>query len=84
MSPRIAQRFSTFLVERRAQPPSPFPTHTSREGGVLRLVARGADNIARRLSVGPKTVCSYISSISAKLYADVGGGGRDGPGRGAR
>jgi DNA-binding NarL/FixJ family response regulator len=61
-----------------AGPPAPgipFPDLTSREREVLDLIATGARNteIARRMSIAPKTVANHISAIFAKLrVADRG------------
>jgi DNA-binding NarL/FixJ family response regulator len=53
-------------------PPSaeiPFQNLTSREREVLELIAAGARNaeIARRMSITPKTVANHVSAIFAKL-----------------
>ena len=47
----------------------PFPELTDSELSVLRLMATGANNsvITRQLSLSPKTVRNYISSIFRKL-----------------
>lgn len=47
----------------------PFQDLTSREREVLNLIAAGARNaeIARRMSLAPKTVANHISAIFAKL-----------------
>jgi DNA-binding NarL/FixJ family response regulator len=61
-----------------AGPPAPgipFPDLTSREREVLDLIATGARNaeIARRMSIAPKTVANHISAIFTKLrVADRG------------
>jgi DNA-binding NarL/FixJ family response regulator len=46
-----------------------FPELTSREREVLDLIAAGLRNaeIARRMSLAPKTVANHISAIFAKL-----------------
>lgn len=48
---------------------TPFQNLTSREREVLDLIAAGARNaeIARRMSIAPKTVANHISAIFAKL-----------------
>jgi DNA-binding NarL/FixJ family response regulator len=48
---------------------APFQDLTSREREVLDLIAAGARNaeIARRMSIAPKTVANHISAIFAKL-----------------
>jgi len=53
-------------------PPSaevPFQNLTSREREVLDLIAAGVRNaeIARRMSIAPKTVANHVSAIFAKL-----------------
>ena len=53
----------------------PFPDLTSREREVLDLIASGSRNaeIARRMSIAPKTVANHVSAIFAKLrVADRG------------
>jgi DNA-binding NarL/FixJ family response regulator len=53
----------------------PFQNLTSREREVLDLIAAGVRNteIARRLSIAPKTVANHVSAIFAKLQvADRG------------
>ena len=53
----------------------PFPDLTGREREVLDLIASGARNaeIARRMSIAPKTVANHVSAIFAKLQvADRG------------
>jgi DNA-binding NarL/FixJ family response regulator len=66
--PGIARR----VLGLAAGPPAPggpFPDLTSRELAVLDLIAAGARNaeIARQLSIAPKTVANHISAIFAKL-----------------
>jgi DNA-binding NarL/FixJ family response regulator len=54
---------------------TPFTELTGREREVLDLIAAGSRNndIARRLSIAPKTVANHISAIFAKLQvADRG------------
>ena len=53
----------------------PFPDLTGREREVLDLIASGVRNaeIARRMSIAPKTVANHVSAIFAKLrVADRG------------
>jgi DNA-binding NarL/FixJ family response regulator len=53
----------------------PFPNLTSKEREVLDLIAAGVRNaeIARRMSIAPKTVANHTSAIFAKLQvADRG------------
>jgi DNA-binding NarL/FixJ family response regulator len=47
----------------------PFPDLTGREREVLDLIASGTRNaeIARRMSIAPKTVANHVSAIFAKL-----------------
>ena len=63
----IAARLLSYF----SQPPAarPFADLTESERNVLRLMATGANNstIARELSLSPKTVRNYISSIFRKL-----------------
>lgn len=53
-------------------PPLAFPQLTSREHEVLSLMARGLTNsqIAKRLSLSPKTIRNNVSNIVAKLQVD--------------
>jgi DNA-binding NarL/FixJ family response regulator len=67
-SPGIARRvlrLASAPVERQV----PFPGLTSREREVLGLIAAGARNadIARQMSIAPKTVANHISAIFNKL-----------------
>ena len=64
---RIAARL-TELMMRQVQP-DPFPELTSRERGILDLLAQGLGNaaIAHRLDLAPKTVRNNICTIFAKL-----------------
>ena len=69
-SPAVATRvLAYFAASRPTAPPQLFPTLTERERDVLGLIARGLANaaIARELSVSPKTVGNYVSSIFGKL-----------------
>jgi DNA-binding NarL/FixJ family response regulator len=56
-----------FAVPRPA--PKVLPELTDREREILGLIAQGHPNpsIARRLSLSPKTVANYVSTIFAKL-----------------
>ena len=66
--PGVAERIvGLFSAARRR--PEPFPDLTEREREVLELIARGLANaeIARRLSVAPKTVRNHVSNIFNKL-----------------
>ncbi len=68
--PAIATRVLTyFAADRAAPPPAVFPSLTDREREILLLVARGQTNpeIARELSLSPKTVANHVSNIFGKL-----------------
>ena len=72
--PGIARRVLG-LVTAPPAASDPFPGLTSREQEVLGLIAAGARNaeIARKMSIAPKTVANHISAIFAKLQvADRG------------
>jgi DNA-binding NarL/FixJ family response regulator len=72
--PGIARRVLG-LASAPPAPDGPFPGLTSRERDVLGLIARGARNaeIARQMSIAPKTVANHISAIFNKLQvADRG------------
>ena len=66
-SPAIAARMVSFFAARPVA--APFPELTESERGVLRLMAQGVNNqgIADRLSLSPKTVRNYVSTILGKL-----------------
>lgn len=66
-SPALAARMVRFFAARPAA--APFSELTESERGVLRLMAQGVNNqgIADRLSLSPKTVRNYVSSILGKL-----------------
>ncbi|CAN5839371.1 hypothetical protein BH23ACT12_BH23ACT12_08990 [soil metagenome] len=69
--PGIATRVLGFFATAHfQQAPSQFPQLTDREREVLELIAQGKPNpaIARQLSLSPKTVMNYVSSIFAKLH----------------
>jgi DNA-binding NarL/FixJ family response regulator len=53
----------------RGQTEAPFPRLADREREILELVATGLSNagIADRLSLSPKTVANYLTSVFAKL-----------------
>jgi DNA-binding NarL/FixJ family response regulator len=59
----------TVAADRPAIPREAFPTLTDREREMLHLMAKGASNaeIARLLSLSPKTVANYVSNILHKL-----------------
>jgi DNA-binding NarL/FixJ family response regulator len=66
--PGIARRVLG-LVSAPAAAEVPFPDLTSREREVLDLIAAGVRNpeIARRMSIAPKTVANHIAAIFTKL-----------------
>jgi DNA-binding NarL/FixJ family response regulator len=68
-SPSVATRILSFFAASPIRPPQAFPDLTDSERNVLRLVSRGWKNdaIATDLSLSPKTVRNYISSIFDKL-----------------
>ena len=69
-SPTIATRLIDFFTtQATALPKEIFPSLTERERGILQLIARGQSNadIARELSLSPKTVYNYVSNILSKL-----------------
>jgi DNA-binding NarL/FixJ family response regulator len=69
-SPTIATRLIDFFATRgSALPKEIFPSLTEREREILQLIARGQSNanIARELSLSPKTVYNYVSNILSKL-----------------
>jgi DNA-binding NarL/FixJ family response regulator len=68
--PAVAMRLADFFTTSRpAVPKEMFPELTDREREMLHLIARGASNaeIARLLSLSPKTVANYVSNILGKL-----------------
>ena len=69
-SPTIATRLIDFFVaQSSALPREIFPLLTEREREILQLIARGRSNadIARELSLSPKTVYNYVSNILSKF-----------------
>jgi DNA-binding NarL/FixJ family response regulator len=66
--PGVARRVLG-LVSTPAVPDGPFPGLTGREREVLDLIAAGVRNaeIARRMSIAPKTVANHIAAIFNKL-----------------
>jgi DNA-binding NarL/FixJ family response regulator len=69
-SPTIATRLIDFFAtQSSALPREIFPSLTEREREILQLIARGRSNadIARELSLSPKTVYNYVSNILSKL-----------------
>jgi DNA-binding NarL/FixJ family response regulator len=69
-SPTIATRLIDFFAtEASTLPKEIFPSLTEREREILQLIARGKSNaeIARELSLSPKTVYNYVSNILSKL-----------------
>jgi DNA-binding NarL/FixJ family response regulator len=68
--PSVAARLVDFFAtDRPAVPREAFPALTDREREMLHLMAKGASNaeIARLLSLSPKTVANYVSNILHKL-----------------
>jgi DNA-binding NarL/FixJ family response regulator len=68
--PGVAARLADFFAtDRPAVPREAFPALTDREREMLHLIAKGASNaeIARLLSLSPKTVANYVSNILHKL-----------------
>jgi DNA-binding NarL/FixJ family response regulator len=59
----------SLLEAPREEPPAPIPQLAPRERDILDLVATGMSNagIADRLSLSPKTVANYLTSVFAKL-----------------
>jgi DNA-binding NarL/FixJ family response regulator len=69
-SPTIATRLIEFFsTQSSTLPKDIFPSLTERERQILQLIARGKSNaeIARELSLSPKTVYNYVSNILSKL-----------------
>jgi len=69
-SPTIATRLIDFFATQASTLPKEiFPSLTEREREILQLIARGSSNtdIARELSLSPKTVYNYVSNILSKL-----------------
>jgi DNA-binding NarL/FixJ family response regulator len=68
-SPAVAQRVIDYFARPPSAPQLSFPELTDSERRVLRHMARGESNveIARTLSLSPKTVRNYSSNIFAKL-----------------
>jgi len=66
----VAQRLMEFFAAPRPEARLPvFPELTDREREVLTLIAQGYNNteIARKLSISPKTVRNHASNIFSKL-----------------
>ena len=68
-SASIAQRLMHYFATPRPAAPPAFPELTEREHEVLVLIAQGYTNtaIAQQLTLSPKTVRKYASSIFGKL-----------------
>jgi DNA-binding NarL/FixJ family response regulator len=69
-SSTIATRLIDFFATQGSSLPKEiFPSLTEREREILQLIARGRSNadIARELSLSPKTVYNYVSNILSKL-----------------
>ena len=68
--PTVAQRILSFLTRPlSAYDEQMFPELSHREREVLDLIATGVSNadIARRLSLSPKTVLNHVSNVFTKL-----------------
>ena len=68
--PSVAARLANFFAaDRPVVPREAFPALTDREREMLHFMAQGASNaeIARLLSLSPKTVANYVSNILHKL-----------------
>jgi DNA-binding NarL/FixJ family response regulator len=67
--PGIARRVLGLVSAPAAAHSTPFPGLTSREREVLELIAAGVRNpeIARRMSIAPKTVANHVAAIFSKL-----------------
>ena len=67
--PGIARRVLGLVSAPDAAHSTPFPGLTSREREVLELIAAGVRNteIARRMSIAPKTVANHVAAIFNKL-----------------
>jgi DNA-binding NarL/FixJ family response regulator len=70
-SPEISVRLLEHFA-RTSPAPRAFPELSEREHDILRLIAQGYTNdaIANRLSLSPKTVRNYVSSIFGKLQVE--------------
>jgi DNA-binding NarL/FixJ family response regulator len=72
VSPSLAAKVLTFMSKEPAtKEVSPFDDLTSREVGILRLVAKGLSNkeVALDLDLQEKTVKHYMTTIMSKLHA---------------
>ena len=67
--PGIARRVLGLVSAPPAAHSPPFPDLTSREREVLDLIAAGVRNtqIARQMSIAPKTVANHVTAIFTKL-----------------
>lgn len=71
--PAVASRVLAYLTRPlSARDPMLFPELSDREREVLELIARGLSNgeIARKLSVSPKTVRNHVSNVFTKLQVN--------------
>ena len=68
-SPAIAVRLMEYFAHAQPAAPRLFPDLTEREREILNLIAQGHSNpdIARLLTLSPKTIRNYVSNILDKL-----------------
>lgn len=68
-SPAIAVRLMKYFAQVQPTPLRLFPELTDREREILNLIAQGHSNpdIAKTLTLSPKTVRNYVSNILDKL-----------------
>jgi NarL family two-component system response regulator LiaR len=69
LEPTIARKVLNELHHPSKAPPTRDPL-TEREAGVLKLIAQGMSNreIAERLVITERTVCTHVSNILTKLH----------------
>lgn len=67
--PAIASRVLAFFADPQSSVRAPFPGLTEREREILGLLAKGKPNqeIARELSLSPKTIANNVSNIFGKM-----------------
>lgn len=68
-SSEIAEKLMNFFARLEPSSAQIFPELTEREHEVLELIAKGLSNpeIARRLTISPKTVRNHVSNIFSKM-----------------